>query len=279
MESTENAVPTVADLITIWAQEMTAVADLCQGLTDDQWAAQTPCPGWSVADVAAHLIDIENLIGGMPRPDHQPDWSALPHAAGPVGQLTEVGVDARRGSPRETVIDELREAIAHRRAQLDALPADATVMGPMGKPMPLEQLLRMRTFDAWVHEQDIRTAIGDDGGWNSDAAGIAFVQIIDALPYIWARKAKAPVGSTLAVTVIGAGFEHDVFATVTEDGKGVRIDPRPAVDVQLSLTWAALVQLACGRVAAGDPSLVGRVELGGDPALGTALLQGMSITP
>jgi uncharacterized protein (TIGR03083 family) len=273
------AAPTLSELIGIWQAELTAIADLCEPLDAEQWTAQTPCPGWTVADIVAHLIDVEQFLGGHDRPIHEPDWAALPHATGNVGRLTEIGVDVRRGRPQPDLIAELRAVIPMRRAQLDETEPGAQVTGPFGKAMPIEQLVRMRTFDAWVHEEDIRSAIGVDGGWNSDAAGIAFLQIVGALPFVWARGAGAPVGSTLCVTVVGPDLHHEVSIAIDDSGKGVRIPSRPDADVQLDIMWAALMQLACGRLAPGDPSLAARLELRGDPALGQALLRGMTITP
>ena len=76
----------------------------------------TPCPGWSVGDVVAHLIDIEQLMAGSPRPDHEPDWASLPHVQADFGRFTEVGVDCRRAHAREDVLAELQETIALRRS-------------------------------------------------------------------------------------------------------------------------------------------------------------------
>jgi uncharacterized protein (TIGR03083 family) len=279
MEPNSTEPPTVTELVAIWQAELTAVADLCETLTDEQWNAVTPCPGWTVADVVTHLDDVEGYLGGEPRPDHSPDWDALPHAKGDFGRFTEVGVDARRGRPQAVAIAELRDRIARRRVQLDVVPEGGVVMGVRGTPVPATTMLSMRIFDAWVHEEDIRTAVGVDGGWNSDAAGIAFMQIVAALPYVWAHNAKAPVGSTLAVSVIGAGMHHDDAVTVDESGRGVRIPFSADTDVQMSIMWPAYMRLSCGRLRPGDPSLVDRVELTGDPALGLALLEGLTITP
>ncbi len=279
MDATSTDQPTIAELIDIWNEELEAIVDLCAPLTDEQWDAPTPCPGWSVGDVVAHTVDIEASLGGAPRPTHEPDWSALPHAEGDFGRFTEIGVDARRGRPMGEVLDELRAAIAMRRPQLDALDPDGTALGPLGKPMPVDRLLRMRIFDTWVHQQDIRAAIGSDGGWNSNGAGIAFMQIVAALPYVWARGAKAAPGQVLHVVIVGPGLHHEVFAQVDDAGRGVRVDETPQADVTMNTTWAALVQLSCGRLAPDDPTLVGRVELSGDRDLGAALLSGMTITP
>lgn len=37
--------------------ERVAFLELLEGLAPDQWNAPTACPGWSVKDVALHLVD------------------------------------------------------------------------------------------------------------------------------------------------------------------------------------------------------------------------------
>ena len=44
---------------------------LCDGLTDEQWALPTDCPGWTVQDHVAHMIGTERMLLG-----EQPDGAA-----------------------------------------------------------------------------------------------------------------------------------------------------------------------------------------------------------
>lgn len=271
--------PDVPSLLDIWQEALLSVADLCDPLTQEQWLAPTPCPGWTVADVAAHVTDIEQLFGGEPRPDHSPDWSVLPHVTNEFSQMTEVGVDVRRGVPKDVVLAELRATIERRRAQLDALPTDAEVFGPSGGMEPLSRFLMTRTFDTWVHEQDIRAAVGEDGGWGTDPAHVASRQMIRALPYVWGRTVKAPAGSTVRVTITGPGVEAQACARVGDDGRGAACDPVEFPTVDLVVTWPDFMALSCGRTATDDPGLRDRMTLSGDPHLCEALLAGLSITP
>lgn len=278
--------PTPAELIDIWQEALTDVAALCRTIEDDDWDAQTPCPGWSVGDVVSHLIDIECLLAGRPRPDHEPDWSVLPHATGDFGRFTEIGVDHRRGRDNEALLAELEDVTAERRAQLDAVPEGEPVIGPLGNPTTLDRLLRMRCLDIWMHEQDIRSATGIDGGWDTRPAHVSFQQITRSLPYVWSRTVQAPVGSTLHLVVTGPGVIGDALVTVVEEGKGEVVTDRAVIGddegasaVTLTLRWPDLVQLAAGRIPPDDPALRSRLSLGGDPTLGALLLPALSITP
>jgi uncharacterized protein (TIGR03083 family) len=266
-------------IIDAWQHTVTTVADLGAGLSDAQWRLMTACPGWTAGDVVAHTADIESMVGGQPRPDHTPDWAVLPHASGPFGQFTEVGVDLRRSWPPADVVADLRAQIAHRREQLDAVPLGGEVPGLMGDPVPLERLLRMRVFDAWVHEQDIRAAIGEGGDWSTDGAVLAFQQMAAALPYVWGKNVKAPVGASVRVSVTGPDLIADLGAVVGEDRRGVASAPASDGDVHLICSWPDYMRLSCGRIDPGDPALRDRITLVGDPTLAGALLSGMAITP
>lgn len=271
--------PAVPELIDIWQQALEAVADLADGLTDDQWQAATPCPGWTVADVVAHAVDLEQLLAGAPRPDHDPDWATLPHATSDFGRFTEVGVDFRRGWPREKVVTELREIIAARRTQLDAVPDGAEVPGIMGRPITMDRFLRMRIFDSWVHEQDIRAAIGRDGGWGTLPAIIAFQQAAKSVPVVWSRTVKAEPGDVVHISVTGPELEAEIYADVDDTGRGRRCAPAAEPAVSLVLSWPDLMRLSNGRVAVGDATLLSRITLTGRPELAEALLPALSIAP
>jgi uncharacterized protein (TIGR03083 family) len=271
--------PTIPELVDAWQDTLTGVLRLAESLTDDEWRLPTPCPGWSVGDVVVHCLDIEQALAGRPRPDHVIDVSLFPHIRGPVGEQTELGVDARRGDPRADVLDDLRDVIGPRRAQLDATAPDEPVPGPFGRPTTLERLVRVRTFDIWVHVQDIRSAIGRDGDWDTPGAVISLQQITRAVPFAWSRNVEAPAGATVRVQVTGPGLFADTSADVDEDGQGRTISTVTEPTVGLVASWPDVMRLACGRIATDDPGLRARITLTGDAALGEALLPGLTITP
>lgn len=271
--------PTVPELIGIWQDAAQAVHDLCTDVTDEQWRAATLCPGWSVGDIVAHVIDIEQLMSGVPQPEHEPDWSALPHVTNDLSRVTEVGVDRRRAMDRSDVLPELEATIARRRAQFDAVAPDEEVIGPFGNRTTMDRLLRIRIFDIWAHEQDIRAALGRDGGWGSPAAAVAQEQIIRALPYVWSRTVAAPQGAVLRVQITDDRLARDVAVVVADDRKGAATEPVDDAAVWLTGTWPDVMRLACGRVDPADPEVRSRLVLRGEPALVEALLPALSITP
>jgi uncharacterized protein (TIGR03083 family) len=276
---TTAAAPTVPELLDVWQSALETVVALGAAATDEQWQLPTPCPGWSVGDVVAHLVDIEQMMAGSPRPEHEPDWSSLPHVQADFGRFTEVGVDVRRAHAREDVLAELQEAIERRRSQLDAVPEGAEVIGPFGNPTTMDRLLRIRIFDTWAHQQDIRAALGQDDGWDTPAAAVSQEQIVRALPYVWARTVGAPEGTTVRIEMTGPVLPRDVAVTAVADGKGVDVAPGPDATVWLTASWPDLMRLACGRVDPDEQGLRSRIVERGDETLAAALLPALSITP
>ena len=79
-----------------------------------------------------------------------------------VGQSNEALVDYRRQFSGAEVLTEFREITAQRLGVLRAMTADdfaADTPNPLGSG-PYTDLLAIRIYDAWVHEQDMRRNAG-----------------------------------------------------------------------------------------------------------------------
>lgn len=274
---------TVGPLVAAWAEAMADVRAVVAALGHDGWQHPSLLPGWSVGDVVAHLSWIERILLGRIDPPHEPDWSALPHVSGDFGRTTEVPVDLRRGWSRAEVLAEFDDTVAARHAALLAGPTDATTpaMNPFGRMVTLEAVLRMRTFDTWVHSQDIRLAVGRPGGTTTAAARVTGEQIARALGFVWAKKVAAPAGSTLLVEVIPPGIELRHAVIRTQEGAGVDI-PIPAdPTATLRMAFDDFVQLGCGRTRPDRTPDQARaaVTISGDHDLGTRAVAALNIAP
>ena len=86
------------------------------------------------------------------------------------GERIEKYVESRRGRDLAEVLDELEERLEERlrlyRSGTEW--AERTVPGPFGSTT-MGDLLTVRIFDIWVHEQDIREALGRPGGLDTGA--------------------------------------------------------------------------------------------------------------
>jgi uncharacterized protein (TIGR03083 family) len=263
------AAPT--DPIDVWRA---AMVDFRDAAARAQWRDPSVLPGWTVADVVAHVISIERAQLGRQDPPHEPDWAALPHARDGFGRITEVPVDVRRSRPREEVLAEFDETMADREVVLRELRANNSgpVMNPLGRMMPLDEVIAMRVFDTWVHEQDIRVAVGDPGHLGTAPAHMAAARMRQALGFVWAKKVDAPVGATLEVSVTGPGVEFTDTVIRTEDGKGRPTGRVEVPTVALAMSFPGFVALTCGRGPA-------EVDVTGDQALGQRTIARFNIAP
>lgn len=267
-------------LLDAWRTSLRAIRQIGGELTPQQWALPTACPGWSVGDVVAHIVDIEANLAGLPRPAHEPDWANLKHVASDFGRMTEVGVDVRRGQPQQDVLDELDELIILRSKQLQDGPHDLAAQVPAfgGAPAPLGRVLRMRIFDAWVHEQDIRDAVGEPGGLDAPGAHVTASLMIDSLPRTWAKAVQAPAGAVLGFDITGPGITAQVRVGVGDDGRAGFIDAgEPTVHVRGS--WPAVMEVMAGRVRPVDPDFPRGLQVTGDRTLIDRLMPALNISP
>jgi len=264
------------ELFAAWRSASADFLDLVTPLSQAEWDAPTALPGWSAGDIVAHVGWIEGMLIGEFDPPHEPDWTALPHVVSDFGKITEVPVDLRRSWAREAVLIELADRIARRTAELESGPRDANieVMGPLGAA-PLGRVLRMRSLDTWVHEQDIRDALGRPGHLDTLGAQATAAQLLPGLGKVWAKLAGAQPGQVLDVRLTGPGIEGGAIVAVGEDGRARMVgddllDQAGAATVTLAMSWPAYLALSCGR---GDAQAWReQVSVSGDPELAARTL-------
>jgi uncharacterized protein (TIGR03083 family) len=253
-----------------------AIASFRQLLIDiDDWGVSSPCPGWSLADLVSHTIDLEAMLAADPRPAHTPDWAVHTHIDSDFGRMTELGVDYRRGWSRDDLLADLDETHARALARVESLGPDASIPWLRGDT-PVAQLLGMRTFDIWMHEQDARVATGRIGALDVPAASNAMHYLTAGLPKIWGRSVSAPIGSVLHVKINEPGLAGECWVRVNEDGKASLHEAQEA-DVNITLPWLAFVMLAGGRST--ETNFAESVVVVGDQALGQAFIAAMAVTP
>ncbi|MEY2420324.1 MAG: hypothetical protein QOI95_391 [Acidimicrobiaceae bacterium] len=259
--------PSIDNLETTWR----SIDSLCSTLSDDEWAQPTGCPGWSVQDNLAHLIDYEARALGRPAPEHSP--VDVSHTKNAMGESNEVGVDYRRSMPGSKVLNEFREVTAARLAQLQALTTDdleREIVTPAG-PGTVADMLRLRAMDTWAHEQDMRRALGRPGNTQGPAAEEAVGFFAGFLPIIVGKRAGAPDGATVAFEV------GDCHRSVIEvvDGRATVSEREPdEVTVALVIPPATFAALVGGRSDVPDD-----VVINGDEALGRAIVAQLGFLP
>ena len=252
-----------------------SIDSLCSDLTEEEWATATECPGWSVQDQISHLVGSESQLMGNPAPEHTP--ADLSHVKHPMGAQNEVAVDYRRSRSGDEVMAEFRSVTEERLAQLllmtdEELSADSWT--PVG-PGQLRDLIAVRVLDAWVHEQDIRRALGRPGHLEGPVVEHSIDRLLQGLPMVVGKKAAAPEGSTVVFRVSSPVKRTQVIG-VTGGRARVMSEAVDEPTVTLTMDTETFAVLCNGRVDPEEVLTAGRVEIEGDDDLGRTVVSNMA---
>ena len=261
-------------IIAVLEETWSATAKVCEGLPADTWELPTDCPGWTVRDQLSHLIGTERGLlgdGAPPLPDPMPDY-----VHNPIGELNEAWIQARRDLPGDEVLAEFVAVTTRRLEQLAGFPAerwDVVGWSPMGDA-PYREFMKIRTFDSWVHGQDIRRAIDRPGERFGAGEANTMARVVMSMPYVVGRKVAPPDQTTVVFEVEGPLAQT---IAIKMDGKRAATldDPPPVPSVRITLSPDRFIGLGCGRDA---PEVVldsHQVSFAGDVALGARVIQAM----
>jgi uncharacterized protein (TIGR03083 family) len=265
----------LAQLIEIWQLACADFVALARDIPSEEWGLPTDLQGWAVKDIVAHTAHLEAVLAGAPEETVEvPD---APHVKSLMGYYTEQGVLARRDRDKGSLLEEIERSVATRSAALEAEPptdpAAAPPRTPGGVPWNNQTLLSNRPVDVWMHEQDIRRAIGRPGGYDSPVATHVLRVFSRALPMVVGKRVAPPVGTTVCLAVPDAGLRTTV--RVGEDGRASRVDDETPPTTTVSLSPQDFVVLSGGR----RPPESAQVVIDGEEDLGRRLLAAMTVTP
>src|SRR5262245_39343528 len=264
----------LAGYVAIWWQAVNDFLDLLEEVPEDEWATPTDLAGWDVRACASHTAHLESILAG--NPEEMADVGEPPHVRSPMGLYTEIGVVNRRDASADAIINELREVATKRHTALLADPPTDGEARPEvifgGVPWSWRRLLRNRPLDVWMHEQDVRRAVGRPGNMDSAPARHTAEYLAESLGYVLGKKVGAPAGTSLVLEMDGS---DPVAFEVDENGRGVPVSTPAAPTVALRMDRESFIRLAGGRCGA-EP---GRIAVAGDQHLGTQVLGSLATTP
>jgi uncharacterized protein (TIGR03083 family) len=262
-------------LVTALVEEWASIDGLLGDLPETDWSRPTSLPGWSVQDVVSHIIGAELGLAGQ-APPMTNDVKALDHVRNDIGVVNEYWVDWLRAESPAHVHGLFREATSARAETLKSMSTedfDAPSWTPSGQDT-YGRYMRIRLFDCWMHEQDIRDAVGRNGNEDGPCAEISVDEITAALGYIVGKRAAAPAGSSVTFQLTGP---VDRTLHVVVDGRARVADslPGPATST-LILTSTLFARLCGGRTPVADR--LAEIRFEGDQELGKRVAHALPFT-
>ena len=263
----------LSEYVDLWWQSINDFTALLELVPVEQWSTPTDLPGWDVHAVASHVAHLEGVLAGSP--EETVTVGDPPHARGLMGLYTEQGVVARKDRTPDELINEIRAAATARHtALLTEPPTDGAQKPDLifgGVPWDWRQLLRNRPLDVWMHEQDVRRAVGQPGGMDSAAAGHTAEYLTESLGFVLAKRIGAAAGTSVALEVAGC---PTVAYVVNDAGRGEQLADVPSeTTARLAMDRETFILLAGGRRAPGD------IQVTGDQELGRQVVDAFHVTP
>lgn len=274
-------------LVEAFGHTAQAVVDLTFALNERDFDKPTQCPGWTVKDQVSHITSLELAMLG--RPDKLVEVPDYDYLKTDVGRAVENGVELRRRRNGHEVVEELQRVLAERMGRLHdpELSEEDVVDTPLG-PMDLLRALRLRIFDVWCHEQDIRTALGRIGNLDSPAAAVSVDWVLKALPLVVVRRAGIEQGKVVMIELTGpVQARAGIRVEVDEDGRPVgremfsrgtdETGPIPAIGKTTNIQMATepFMRRAAGRQPVDEL----HYTVFGDEEVARRVLEALAITP
>lgn len=257
------------------------VAALLEELAPDDWHRPTALPGWDVQANAVHIFSTEAMLLGEAAPEVEVDPATLPHVRNDIGAANEAWVLGWADASPEEVVAALRDRAARRLEAIRAMDDDAwhaEGFTPAGRDT-YGRFMRIRVMDVWMHEQDIREAVGRPGHAEGPVVEMALDEIAAALGYVVGKRAGAPPGSSVTFALTGPSGRnvHVAVPSADEGGRAAVVDhlPGPAT-ATLRTDVLTFTRLAGGRRAGAEGAE--SVELAGDLDLAGRVLAGLGFT-
>ncbi len=256
--------------------EFEALGMLCTPLTDDQWYTPTCLPGWSVRDVLSHVIGTESILLGEPAPTV--DISHIANLANPIAEANELWVESMRGLSTGELLKRFADVTDRRGSALDAMTQadfDAPSWTPAGRDETYGRFMRIRHYDCYLHEHDIRYALGIAPREDVADVASALDEVSTGLGYIVGRRARLPAGSRVRIELSGP-VPRTYLVEVAERAEIVHeLHGPPTVGIELPAT--AFLRLTGGRRDPGTDH-TREIDFSGDPELGRQLVEHLAFT-
>jgi uncharacterized protein (TIGR03083 family) len=197
------------NVLDLFPDERRHLLALLFSLSREQWDAPTACPGWSVKDLAAHILadGLGNLSGGRdgfaPPPDR--DLSAWNELVAFINERNEEWVRATRRLSPPVLIDLLAtsgDRVVDYFRSLDPMAPGTPVSWAGPQPAPRWLHVAREYTERWLHQQQVREAVSAPGLFEPRLFAPVLDTFVHALPHTY-RDVPAPARAHVRFVVNG----------------------------------------------------------------------------
>jgi uncharacterized protein (TIGR03083 family) len=206
------------------------------------------------------------------------DVPELGHIKNAIGSANEVWVESMRGLSGTEMVDRLRDVSSRRLTALRAMTQadfDAPSWTPAGPNETYGRFMRIRHFDCYLHEHDMRSAVGADDRLAPSHLDSALDEVTTGLGFVVGKRAGMPPGSRVRIAITGP-VSREFLIAVDERAAVVDTLDGPAT-VELEMPAMVFLRLTGGREDAA-PHLDVDVTLHGDRELASRLAEHLAFT-
>ncbi|HKY03308.1 MAG TPA: maleylpyruvate isomerase N-terminal domain-containing protein [Blastocatellia bacterium] len=264
-------------VIDLFPEVLDGLLEVLTSLAPSEWDAPTVCRGWTVKDIALHLLGGDISLLSRKRDEHRFSGSAIKRwdeLVDLINELNDTWVKAtRRLSPR-LVTDLLAftgPQVNDYFASLDPYAMGDPVDWAGAGPAPVWLDLAREYTEKWHHQQQIRDAVGRPGLKEKRYFAPLLDTFVRALPRTYSAT-RAPAGTTVALTITG-----DAGGTwfLVSEGEGWKLyldpsgEPQSEVVIDQDAAWRLFTKGISGDEA--------NATVTGDAALGRTILDTVSV--
>lgn len=270
-------------VVHLFPEERAALLDVLRSLEPEKWARDTVCAGWSVKDIAQHLIadDIGRLSGG--RDGYSAGWfessdeeTFEADLLDFINRKNEAWVAATRHLSPRVIVDLLEQSGRDSQSYFETLDPEAPSLGVSwaGEAQSATWFDLAREYtERWHHQAQIREGAGVPLLTEPRLFAPVIATFVRGIPHAF-RETNAPDDTHVSLRITGnAG---GAWSLVRADGRWQMVQPlggdeAASVEIDQDTAWRLFTK---GTTPAEARE---RATLGGDAALAARVLDTVSI--
>ena len=279
---------TTIDVVPRFAGERAALIELLVSLSPEEWGAPTICAGWSVQNIAAHLLGddvgfVSSWRDGVRNPTFAEGldvtrWDDLLTA---IDRQNAEWLRATRRISPQLLVELLRVTGGAFRALVETLDPERPA-GPVDwagpEPAPVWLHLAREYSERWVHQQQIRDAVGQPGLTGRRWLGPVLAAFAQAVPRALDRTTAAPGASVRLIVDGEAGgtwlFERGAHRWAPA-ATGASSDDGSPTDAEVRMDADTAWRLFTKGITPGGAAR--KATLRGDATLAAAVLESVAV--